>query len=283
MKWLWRGLAALLVAGLVFAAGGLWNATRPPVVERVSLPLAGLERPVRVLLIADIHGGWPDMPAGRIAGIVDSANALRPDLILHAGDYFGGKLPDWRLMKLEDALDPLARLRAPLGNLASLGNHDEPYWTRRVMGLRAGPTLLVNDSRDLGVLHVAALDSMRYAPNLDRALATVPPDRPVLLLAHEPEQFVGRPMPDRAGTLLVLAGHTHGGQIVLPLMGSLGDRLLGPAPCRRGYCTLGDWRVFVTSGVGTSWVPLRYGVPPEMVLLTLVPDQDSGRKSGTER
>lgn len=99
-------------------------------------------------------------------------------------------------------------------------------------------------------------------------------------MAHVP------PMP--ANPAIALAGHTHGGQMLLPFIGSLGARLTGTPLCRRGLCMVNGWRLFVTSGIGTSVVPMRFGVPPEMALLTLhAPvagaDHSAGRKSATER
>ena len=72
-------------------------------------------------------------------------------------------------------------------------------------------------------------------------------------------------------SVLALAGPTHGGQVVLPVVGSIGRLTLGASLCWRGLCSVNGWPLFVTSGVGTSWLPISYGVPPEIVLLTLVP------------
>lgn len=279
LLWIALILLTLLAAMGLFLGVGLWNATRPPVVERVELPLPGLPDDVRirVLLIGDTHAGNPDMPRRRLERIVTQANATKPDLILLAGDYHAGKFIDWPGMRLEDALEPLAGLTAPMGVFAILGNHDQPYWTDWVLARQEGPKLLVNAHVDLGPLAVAGIDSISHSPDIDGALKGVPAGKPVLILLHEPELLLWR-RPSRPA--LVLSGHTHGGQVILPLVGAPVDRILdGPPPCRRGLCTLRGQKVFVTSGIGTSWLPIRYGVPPEMVEITLY----SGRKSATDK
>lgn len=274
----------LAVAGAAFLllAAGYWQATRPPRVERVSLVLPGLPpgRSVRVLLLSDLHGGLPEMPRRRIEGLVTAANALEPDLVLLAGDYHTAKLFDWPgRYRLEESLEPLGRLRAPLGVFAVRGNHDN-HWTNRVMGRATVPRLLVNAHVDVGPLVVAGLDSASLGRDLKGMLARVPPERPLLILAHEPEPFLWE-APSRPA--LVLAGHTHGGQVWFgPVLGSPSEWWHGARfACRRGLCRMNGWSLFVTSGVGTSWLPLRIGVPPEMVLIRL--QASKGRKSGTER
>jgi predicted MPP superfamily phosphohydrolase len=289
MKWLARALAAFAALALLFLGVGYWNATRPPVVVNVRLPLAGLPagREIRVLHISDTHYGHPDMRTRRLLEVTRQANALKPDLIVLTGDYMGGKLLDKPRSWLEEALPPLAALNAPLGVYAVLGNHDEPTWTRRVMARQVRPKLVVNESADIGPLIIVGLDSALHGPLPDKAFAGVPPGKPVLLLIHEGDylQYV----PPRPGNpALALAGHTHGGQIRLPVVGSVGDVFTGKPLCRRGACTIGGWRLFVSSGVGTSVLPIRYGVPPEMVMITLhspvaPADHSTGRKSGTER
>ncbi len=281
----WRRAAAgaalvLLLAALLCAGLGWVEATRAPRLVEARLPLPGLAPGTRlsVLLLSDIHAGPPDMPPARLERIVDQANAAGADLILLLGDYHRSQLLPWPgRYRLESSLAPLARLKAPLGVFAVRGNHDN-VWTNRIMGAAGNPVLLVNANRDVGPLVVAGLDSAQHQSDLGKALAGIPDGRAVLLLAHEPEQGAHMEAPPRP--LLFVAGHTHGGQIRPPLLGSLVDRVR-PFRCRRGACIDRGWTLFVTSGVGTSLLPFRIGVPPEMVLLRLY--APSGRKSGTEK
>ncbi len=289
MKWLARALAACAALALLFLGVGFWNATRTPEVVQVRLPLAGLPagREIRVLHISDTHYGYPDMRTRRLLAVTRQANALKPDLIVLTGDYMGGKLLDKPRSWLEEALPPLAALEAPLGVYAVLGNHDEPAWTPRVMARQLRPKLLVNESADIGPLTVVGLSSVMHRPDLAKALKGVQPGRPLLILRHEGDAMRHEPRRP-ANPALVLAGDTHGGQVRFPVVGSLGDLLTGTPLCPRGACVIGGWHVFVNSGVGTSVLPIRYGVPPEMVLITLYSpglpaDHSTGRKSGTER
>jgi predicted MPP superfamily phosphohydrolase len=272
MKILARSAALLVALALLFLGVGLWNATRPPVVVKVTHKLAGLPpgTRLRVLVMSDLHFGHPDMGTGRMLGIMRSANEQKPDLILLAGDYIGGKIIDWPRVWLEQALPPLAALQAPMGVYAVMGNHDQPHWTPRIMARQKRPVLLDDEWVDLGPLLLVGLDSTAHGSNLAKALAGAPEGKPRLLLMHEGDRFAFANPPGRPD-VLALAGHTHGGQIILPLIGNLADRLLGRALCLRGACRINGWPLHVTSGVGTSWLPLRYGVAPEMVLLTLVP------------
>ncbi len=273
------GLVALVV--LLVTGIGLWNATRPPVVVRADVPLAGLPAgmQIRVLLIADIHFGFPDMGTRRLLKTVSIARAEQPDLVILAGDYMGGKLIDWPRPWLEQALPPLAALDGPLGAFATLGNHDNAVWTPRVMALMVRPRLLRNEAVDAGPLVVAGVDSIDIGADVAGAIAQAPAGKPLLLVIHEGDHLLHVPPPsDRP--VLALAGHTHGGQIRLPGIGSVGHLLSRPTVCLRGLCRVNGWPLYVTSGVGTSWLPLRFGVPPEIVVLTL---QAEGRKSGTDR
>jgi len=261
-------LAALAALFAVFCGIGFWNATRPPVVVEVAIPMEGLAAGtrIRVAHITDTHVGNPDMRRARLEAIVDQVNGLKPDLIVLTGDYHGGKLLDWPRTRLEQSIEPLARLSAPLGVYAIMGNHDEAYWTPKIFALQPVPKLIVNSHVDIGPFVIAGVDSASHRPDLYRAAKGIPPGRPVLLLLHEPIQLLWQKPPR---PMLALAGHTHGGQIILPLIGSIGDIVTGKEPCPRGLCTLNGQPVFVSSGVGTSWVPMRYGVPPEIALITL--------------
>lgn len=272
MKLVARLLGLGLAAALLFIAIGYWGATRPPVVVEQTHRLAGLPagQALRVLLIADTHEGWPDMPPARLEAIVAQANALKPDLILLAGDYQGGKLLDFRRTDgLERAIRPLAALKAPLGVYAIMGNHDSMRWTPLVFANQPGPRLLINESVDVGPLAIAGINSVQHGADLAGTLAQVPAGtKPIIVLRHEGDWMADAPPPPGRG-VLALAGHTHGGQILLPLLGSPGMLLLGGTSCRRGLCQVNGWPLYVTSGVGTSWLPLRIGVPPEFVMLTL--------------
>ncbi len=256
----------LLGAGL-FLGVGYWSAAQRPVVVRAAVPIEGLARPVTLALVSDTHRGWPDMPAARLRAVVDQVNALGADVIVLAGDYSGGKPFEWRATTMEEAIGPFRRLRAPLGVFMVGGNHDNSRWLAWKAARMGSPRLLANTHADLGPLVLGGSRDATDGADPVATFAGAPAGKPRLLVIHEADALEWlRP----TGQALTLSGHTHGGQIMLGRR-SLPDVLGWGAPCRRGACMVARRRVFVTSGVGTSQVPARVGVPPEIVLLTLTP------------
>ena len=238
-------------------------------------------RKLTITVIADLHAGGPDMPLPNVQRIVDTANALKSDVIVMLGDY----IARYRFA-VERIPDPvwaaeLARLQAPLGVWAILGNHD---WWYDLAGVRNALAevripLLENQAVLLGPegerVWVAGIgDQIAYrighgrfrgVDDLPGTLALVTTDDPVILLAHEPHIFPR--LPSRVA--LTFAGHTHGGQIRVPL--------IWPAfvPSRYGkryaygHVIERERHLIVSGGLGTSIIPARFGVPPEIVHVTL--------------
>jgi hypothetical protein len=261
---------ALIALGLALLAWSYATAIADPVVRRAEVSLPGLDRPVRVVLIADIHVAGPDMPPERLGRIVGQINALRPDVVLIAGDFIG----DGRLstgVPADEAIHPLSALRSSFGSFAVLGNHD--HWNDaaavRAALSRAGIRLLVNDAVAAGPLAIGGLDDA-YTDHhdLSRTLARM---RALaggrILLSHSPDPFPGVP----GDVSLMLAGHTHCGQIRLPLIGAIstmsehGDRYA----C--GRIDEGGRTLIVSAGLGTSILPLRLGAVPDLWLIELRP------------
>ena len=268
----------LLLAGLAAAAALLawsaWFAPRRVVVRRRTLrlphwpsELAGL----RVAVLADLHAGAPHVDEAKVARLVRGINRVRPDLVALLGDYVDPTVAFGTRVAPEAVAAALGRLRAPLGVVAVLGNHDWIHVGER-MGrcLRdAGLTVLENDAvavaPGLWVAGVGAESERRADPYA--ALAAVPGDDAVLLLSHNPDTFVR--VPDRVA--LTLAGHTHAGQVALPYVRAsyipsrFGERFA------RGHLVEGGRHLFVSAGVGTSRLPIRFLAPPEIVVLRLEP------------
>lgn len=242
---------------------------------------------LRVAVLADFHVCEPFMPFDRVAEIVDATNALEPDLILMLGDYPAGRIA-WRRLPLTDFARIVEGLKAPLGTFAILGNHD--WWDdHAVQASRRGPPAVKGllEARGIPVLENQALRlvhggrpfwvagladqqpfertwmSLNLA-DIPCTLAAVTDAAPVILMAHEPDIFMA--MPSRVA--LTLAGHTHGGQV----------RLFGRSPAIRrvyghdysyGHVVQDGRHMIVSGGFGMSRIPVRLGVPPEIVLLEL--------------
>ena len=271
---------AFLVAGLVLALGwaGWLGAIRDPAVVHYRVELAGLQRPLRLVHLSDLHGSNWDMPQVRLNRIMDQVNALHPDLVVVTGDFHASKIWD-PPMRMDDAVQPLTRLKAPLGVWSVPGNHDDPYWIRWVMR-RFGLKLLAGDLVDLGPIQIVGSDDLimgqRPVQGLRAAAARAQPGKPLVALVHEPRLWTMLP----ANVDLVLAGHTHCGQIQIfgwPQFKKLDSQYL-----RGRFRNPGGQQMLVSAGIGTSIVPVRLGTQGEIVVVELVP-QPPGRNSGTDK
>jgi predicted MPP superfamily phosphohydrolase len=250
-----------------FEATWLHVVAQTVAVPRLPPPFAGL----RVALLTDPHLG-PFNSREYIHSAVEAANALAPDLIAVGGDYSqGGTGHDF----IRPCLQELGRLRAPLGVFGVPGNHD--YWDGIDATHRAMRDYGILDVTNAGAwlergghrLRVAGVDDLLYGrPRLAPALGDAGPDDCCLLLSHNPE--FTETLTDRRVSL-VLSGHMHGGQIVVPGLGyhclpaRYGAKYLEGLV--RGPCAA----VFVSRGLGTVTLPLRFRCRPEVNLLTLVP------------
>jgi predicted MPP superfamily phosphohydrolase len=265
--------AAVATAGL--AGWALWIEPRRIVVRRRDLTLPDWPAPLdglRVALISDLHAGAPHVGAERVARVAALVDEQGADLVCLLGDFvdvevtFGGEVAP------EAMAAPLGRLRAPLGAVAVLGNHDwRTDGPRVARALRdAGVTVLEDEATSVGVngveLWIAGLaDATERIPDVAATIGAVPAGAPLLLLSHDPDVFPS--VRDRAA--LTLSGHTHGGQVNLPPLRSRVTPSLFGDRYGRGHVVEHGRHLFVTSGVGTSAHPVRLGRPPEIVVLTL--------------
>jgi predicted MPP superfamily phosphohydrolase len=209
------------------------------------------------------HAGLPT-----IRRAVDALNERKPDVHLLLGDYLDASQVLRRDISPDVVADELARLQAPLGTLAVIGNHDwRNSGDRMWRALDAhGITVLEDRAVKPDGFWVAGLADMRHrAPNVVRALRDVPPGEPVIVLSHDPDLFPR--IPERVA--LTLSGHTHGGQVAIPVLrrpmmpSYYGERYA------RGHIVEDGKHLLVTSGVGTSGLPIRFLAPPEVLHLTL--------------
>ena len=266
-------------AGAAIAAVGLGLLGYASLVEhrrlrvvrrRVPLPglppaLAGL----RVLHVSDLHVGAPHGAEAHLR----TAAALSADFVAVTGDLVHGTAG------IERCADLLGALRAPLGVYAVLGNHDysSPFVSvdtnALIAALRArGVRVLRNTAepvrRDGATLWVAGVDDPHHhRDDLAAALAPVPSDACPLLLAHSPDLLLRLP-PGRVG--LVLAGHTHGGQVRIPGLPAILTRTQLPLPEPNGLRRIRGTLVYLHVGTGNV-IPFRFGVRPEIALLELIP------------
>lgn len=270
-----RLIAALALTALgVALLYGLAQAVADPIQRQADLAVPGIApgtAPYRVALLSDIHFGNHAMGPARLERIVAQVNAAKPDLIVIVGDFVNGN--DGLLETDPRAMAaPLAALRAPGGVVAVLGNHD--HWTDagavRAALAGAGITVLSNQAEPRGPLLLVGIDDV-ISGHADVAAAMAHArgrSGALVALSHSPD--IARELPGEIS--LVLAGHTHCGQIVLPLIGAIGPLLGGHFYYPQYECGLvreiGRTEV-VTGGLGAGSVPLRIGAPSDWWLLTL--------------
>jgi predicted MPP superfamily phosphohydrolase len=227
---------------------------------------------LRVALIGDIHTGGRFINDDKLRKIVELTNQQNPDLIVILGDYMSPNSWHSRRVEPEVTAAAMKNLRAPLGVYAVLGNHD--WWynggkVRRAFELNGIPILEDEVAeikwRDRSFWLAGLADLWTRPQHIDETIAKVPPGAPVIALTHNPDIF-----PDLPRTVpLLLAAHTHGGQIRFPLIGTpIVPSRFGPK-YTAGHVYENGHHMFVTSGIGTSIMPVRFRVTPEIVILTV--------------
>ena len=274
-------LSALAAGGGLVAYAGLWDRHYLEIIEQTirlrRLPQAfhGL----RIAQVSDIHYDEYAEPSF-VREVVRRINTLHPDVVVLTGDFVtDGLQPRHRSALLSyPCAEILSGIQCP-HRFASLGNHDTLVgWEVVVDALKVHgiPTLLNNSlpvERDGARLWFAGIrSSSEDFPELHEAMPTLAaPNEPVILLAHEPDYALHAA---KYGVDLMLSGHTHGGQIRLPIFGTPGSMLpRGGRLFVRGYFNVGPLQLYVNRGIGTVTVPMRFRCPPEITLFTLQPTE----------
>lgn len=227
---------------------------------------------LRIAILADLHTGSPHNGISNLARIVELTQRAAPDLVLLAGDYVVHGVVGGTFVAPEQSAKELARLSAPGGVFAVLGNHD---WWLDASRVRSsledvGIPVLDDASRRVEIddceFWLAGVSDYWEGPHdIDHALSLVPRDEPTILFTHNPDLFPD--VPERVS--LSIAGHTHGGQVHIPWIGrpvvpsKFGERYA------IGHIVEEGRHLFVSSGVGTSIIPVRFLVPPEVSVLRL--------------
>jgi predicted MPP superfamily phosphohydrolase len=271
-------MALALTPPAVAAALGLWAFVLEPaslVVHHYDLTIPrwpteqnGLE----IALLSDLHVGSPFNGVEKLEEIVARVDEARPDIVLLAGDYVTSGVLGGELVPPETTARILGKLAPPLGVYAVLGNHDYWYDGPRVRAAFAsrGIRALENEcspveGEGFAFWLVGIGDLWEAKPDVGSIASGLPEGVAAIAFTHNPDLFPA--IPDSIS--LTLAGHTHGGQVDFPLFGApvvpsrFGERYA------RGHVVESGRHLFVTSGLGTSILPVRFRVPPEIALLRI--------------
>src|SRR5215207_1708416 len=245
------------------------------VVRRQTIQIANWPRDLnglKVAVLSDIHAdGW-SVNYKKLQSIVERTNELQPELIVILGDYMSSEGLTTRVVYPEEFAPVLKNLHAPLGVYSVLGNHDCWYDCDKVGAVlkQHGIKVLENEAVQLNVrgtsLWLVGLgDLWTQAQKIDETIGKVPQGTASIALAHNPDVFPQ--LPQRVP--LLLSGHTHGGQVRFPIIGSVVHSSKFGERYTMGHVFENNHHLFVTTGIGTSIMPVRFGVTPEIVLLTL--------------
>ena len=280
MQWRRIGRWALVAAGtlsaaLVLQAFWLEPASLRVVDERISLRDRATTS-LRIAVLTDLHVGSPFNGLSKLREVVARTNAARPDVVCILGDLVIQGVVGGRFVPPEDIAAELKQLRANAGVFAVLGNHDGWLNHDRVEtalernGIRVIEETAVRVTTPAGPVWFAGIgDVWTGRADVGAALAAVGDDpSPVVLMTHNPDVFPQ--VPPRVA--LTLAGHTHGGQVRLPLLGTpivpsrFGSRFAA------GHVVEDGRHLYVAGGLGTSILPVRFRVPPAISILTVAFD-----------
>ena len=260
-------IGGALATGLVASVGtALYSRRIEPHdldVSRVHLDL-GLGRPLRVALLGDIHFD-PLFEEAYLHRVVDAVTNLNADLIFYTGDFVTHNAD-----RMDDLADILGRTSARLGSYAVLGNHDywaDPYRVTTILE-KKGIRVLRNESEkvhEVADLYVTGLDSF-WAGNPDlKILGRTEASAKHLMLVHEPDGFAYFNDPRLK---LQMSGHTHGGQVRVPVLGAVVLPAWGKL-YSEGLFTRGESKLYVNRGIGTLRPHFRLDCPPELTCLDL--------------
>jgi hypothetical protein len=267
-RWIF-GLAGLAL--LILGADAFWLEPSSLRVSHYPVPVDLGVGPLKIAVITDLHGGAVYIDDAKIARVVALTNAEKPDLILLPGDFVAHELGASG-MPIEEIAAILKGLHARLGVYAVLGNHDYMENAPRIAAALAHASLTVLDDGNKRIVdgrrsfYVAGITDYNLGPHrADLALAHIPKGQHALCFTHSPDEF-----PELLNVCtLTVAGHTHGGQVSPPFVGPIFTNSRYGRRYVSGVISEGGKTLFVGTGIGTSIIPVRFGVPPEISVLDL--------------
>ena len=272
--WLrWTPLAVFVSLGVwAFGIEPGWLAER-----QLTLTSPQWHAPEMTIAVAsDLHVGSPHAGVAMLERVVAGINAAKPDLILLPGDFVIRGVVGGETISPAETAEHLAKLSAPLGVFATLGNHD--WWfdhtghavrdaltAKGIRVLENEPVTLQHGGQKMVLIGIG--DDMTDHVDVRKAMKGVTSAQSSVVMVHDPATLQELP----AGPALAVAGHTHGGQVALPFVGALITPGRAPREHAYGWVNAGPVPAFVTAGVGTSILPVRFNRRPEYLIIRLRP------------
>ncbi len=228
---------------------------------------------LKIAVISDIHGGSYGVDRARIKQIVETVNLQKPDLVVILGDFVSQTKGQHSQLKMpvEDIAAALNGLQAKYGTYAIIGNHDWWFDETKITQELEKNAIKVLDDRIFPVqiggetVRLWGIEDLWKFGKVNRAPFNELGDQTnTILLAHNPDAILDAP----TGIALMLAGHTHGGQVQIPFYGAV--VFVSNPKFLQGLIDVDGRKMFVTTGIGTTGPPFRFLVPPEIAVLTLV-------------
>ena len=228
---------------------------------------------LKIAVVSDIHLGRGPLERMRFKKIVDAVNANSPDIILFLGDYTNGYYYQTSLSP-HTLINTLSQFNAKITKLGILGNHDAIYGVNKIKNVlsKSGITPICNSNQKVstpyGDFYVAGIaDPQTLSYSYSSALKNIPKNAPTIFLTHNPA--VVREIPHKVD--LVLAGHTHGGQLRLPYIGNIFPLKNTPRKLTSGLSNFNNHAIYTSMGLGTSRFPIRFYCAPEFTILKIIP------------
>lgn len=229
-------------------------------------------KPLKIVLLADMHVIYPSMTKDHLDHIIERANQLNPDIVLLLGDYVATH-PFGKQISPEEGVSSYKNIKSACGTFAVLGNHDlykSQGWPEALVA--TGIPVLRNEVKKVDCrgqkFWIAGLDEWWFGrPDIAKIVSSVTDKDPVIMMTHNPDAFVDVP----ASMALTVAGHTHGGQIRLPFIGAVPFVVPSDYGTRFVYGHIQEQGkdMIVSSGLGMTGLPLRFLCPPEITVVTL--------------
>lgn len=283
----------LLVGGVLCLGYAYFIEPERLVVREVRVPLRGWNpafNNFRIVALSDVHGGSNGGSEANIRRIVETVNRQNADAVVILGDFVSEEFFDRKQLKMpvRTIAEALGGLRAKHGVFAVLGNHDAAYSDEIVAGelRRAGLTVLVNEVaviksgdqqfRFFGMEdHIHTGNWGEFAQKMKNSLAATEGQGDLIALEHGPDLFpvLTDYILMSKDLRLMISGHTHGGQVWLPIIKAPIIPSIYGQKYAYGQVRAKDADLYVTSGTGTSLLPFRFGVPPEIAVLELVREE----------